>query len=374
MNKTQRILSPEKINKKQSVKNQLWDIYDTDRKQLVIIENENDDSVSSFHIHDPQSILQYEELDLCKSCQYPMIVADHEFPTCSKCGTIASTTLDFSPEWHYYTADDKNSANPTRCGNPINPLLAESSVGCKVLCANNASPEMRIIRRWTEWQSIPHKEKSLYDEFQYITIIALNAGIPKMFIEHAMTIHKSISTQKMFRGLNRDGIKAASIYISCRLNGCPRTSHEIAEIFNLDKTSATNGCSIAVHILHNIERNGDSNGIYTGGGSLLTTKPSAFVERFCSRLNMELELILFVKFIAKKVEEERLINDNTPHSVAAGILYFVSNYCRLNITKLEIKTICGVSEVTINKCCKKLEKLQDQFIPSMITLKYRERN
>ena len=69
----------------------------------------------------------------------------------------------------------------------------------------------------------------------------------------AMIVYKDISEQKMFRGMNRDGIKAASIYISCRLNDCPRTAHEIAEIFKLDKTSATTGCSMAVNILHNIK-------------------------------------------------------------------------------------------------------------------------
>ena len=60
--------------------------------------------------------------------------------------------------------------------------------------------------------------------------MAQNAGIPKIFIDCAMTVHKDISEQKMFRGMNRDGIKAASIYIFRRLNGCQRTAYEIADI------------------------------------------------------------------------------------------------------------------------------------------------
>ena len=51
-----------------------------------------------------------------------------------------------------------------------------------------------------------------------------------------------ISKQKTFRGLNRHGIIAASIYISCSINNYPRTAKEIATIFNLDCTSATKGC------------------------------------------------------------------------------------------------------------------------------------
>ena len=227
---------------------------------------------------------------------------------------------------------------------------------------------MKRIRKWTEWQAMPHREKSLHDEFQFITIMAKNAGIPRIFIDDAMAIHKDISEQKMFRGMNRDGIKAASIYISCRLNDCPRTSHEIAEIFQLDKTSATNGCSMAVQILSNLDRNKSS--INASIDDLCATKPSSFIERYCSRLNMNPELTLLAKFIASKIESSGCISDNTPPSIAAGIIYFISQECNLTISKSNVKQICGVSEVTINKCYKKMELIKDELIPSSIYQKY----
>lgn len=225
---------------------------------------------------------------------------------------------------------------------------------------------MRRIRKWTEWQSMPHKEKSLYDEFQFITIMAQNAGIPRIFIDHAMTIHKDISEQKIFRGMNRDSIKSASLYISCRLNGCPRTAQEIAEIFMLDKTSATNGCSMAVNILHNIERNMEP----SEQANLGITLPSSFIERYCSRLNMNQELTLLSKFVAKKVEKNNIITDNIPHAIAGGIVYFIAHNFHMNVTKQDIKNICGISDVTINKCFKKLEAIKDNLLPKSIVEKY----
>ena len=274
--------------------------------------------------------------------------------------------MDYSPEWRYYGADDKNANDPTRCGNPINPLLMQSSFGCKVLCNNKSTYEMKKIRKWLEWQSMPHKEKSLYDEFQFITTMAQNAGIPKIFIDEAMVIHKDISEQKMFRGLNIDGIKAASIYISCRINGCPRTAHEIADIFHLDKASATNGCTMAVNIVHNMERGTKPENQI----DLAITLPSSFIDRYCSRLNIGNELTILANFIAKKVEDKNLITDNIPHAIAAGIVYFVCFNCNIDTSKADIKTICGVSEVTINKCFKKLETMKEQLIPKVIALKY----
>jgi len=76
------------------------------------------------------------------------------------------------------------------------------------------------------------------------------------------------------------------------------------------------------------------------------------------------------KFIANKVESNNMILDNTPHAIAAGIVFFISQNCNLNISKLEIKQICGVSEVTINKCFKKLDAVRKILIPQCIIDKY----
>ena len=105
------------------------------------------------------------------------------------------------------------------------------------MCDGATSYEMRKFRRYTEWQSMPYREKAQYDEFQCITIIAHNGGLPKIIVDEALRYHKKISEFKTYRGLNRDGIILASTYIACRKHGCPRTIKEIATIFNLDNTS-----------------------------------------------------------------------------------------------------------------------------------------
>ena len=344
-------------------KDRLWNIFDSDAE---VIEQHQSQNPNIEMIYDVKS--HEGEAGLCKLCSSTLIIMEDGFPTCtnSSCSIIYKNTLDYSPEWRFFGADDKNANDPTRCGNPINPLLMESSFGCKLLCNTKASYEMKKISKWTSWQSMPHKEKALYDEFQFITIMAQNAGIPKIFIDDAIAVHKDISEQKMFRGLNRDGIKSASIYISCRLNGCPRTAHEIAEIFRLDKTSATKGCSMAVNILANIERSMAPE----HQTDLCTTTPSSFIDRYCSLLCINLELTMLCKFIAKKIEQKNIITDNTPHAIASGIIYFVSQTCGLNITKTDIYLKCGVSEVTINKCFKKMENIKGELVPQCILDKY----
>ena len=132
--------------------------------------------------------------ELCECCQSTLYITDEGLHACSnvKCGVLYKDIIDQSAEWRYYGADDNQSDDPTRCGMPVNPLLKESSFGCKVICQGKTSYEMRKISRYTDWLSMPYREKSQYDEFQKITILANQSGIPKLIIDDAMIYHKRI--------------------------------------------------------------------------------------------------------------------------------------------------------------------------------------
>jgi len=306
----------------------------------------------------------------CEVCSSDVVLTDDGFLTCKNpaCSILyKDESLDQSAEWRYYGADDNQNNDPTRCGMPVNPLLKESSYGCKVMCEGGSySQDMMKIRRYTEWQSMPYREKAQYDMFQKITTLAQNKGISKMIIDEALRVHKRISEHKTFRSLNRDGVVGASIYIACKIHNCPRTPKEIANIFNLDNTSATKGCKNAVSIINELESNLDN----SEKTNFCKTKPEAFIERYCSRLSINDELTKLCQFIAVMIEKQNLIPENTPHSIASGIIYFVACMCRLPITKKDVNRISDMSEVTINKCYKKLYDMRERLIPKMIVDKY----
>ena len=336
----------------------LWNIYDAE------VPNEKKTIIPLECIY-----RKYGDRENCERCNSNLSFSEEGFLTCtnSKCGIIYKDMIDHSPEWRYYGADDNQAGDPTRCGMPINPLLKESSFGCKVLNMGPCSYEMRKIHRYTEWQSMPYKEKSQYDEFQRITIMAQNAGIPKLIIDEAIRYHKKVTEyEQSFRGDNKDGLIAASIYISCRVNNYPRTAKELAAIFHLDITSATQGCKNAQTIINQLEKDLDNKEKTSFG----KTKPESFIERYCSRLNINNELTKLCHFVSIKIEKSNLMPENTPHSIAAGIIYFIAQICKLNISKKDVKNISEISEVTINKCYKKLEKMIEEIIPDVIIKKY----
>lgn len=308
------------------------------------------------------------ERSFCEACKGDVEYNEDGFMTCKNkaCGRIHKDTTNKNAEWRYFGGDDNGGGgDQTRCGMPINPLLRESSFGCKVL-NGKYSHEMRKIRQYTEWQSMPYKEKSQYDEFQHIATLASNSGLPKIIIDSALLYYKKISEHKTYRGLNRDGIIAASVYIACRINAYPRTAHEIAGMFYLDNASAAKGCKNAISIINELETDMEQN----EKTNLCMTKPSSFIPRFCSKLEMSSELSKLCEFIALRVEKSNMIPENTPNSIAAGIVFFIVYHCNVGISKVSISKVSEVSEVTINKCYKKLEQHKEALIPSMIKNKY----
>ena len=345
-----------KKKKKQKKNDKLWEAFD----------HEYNPKTQSLELM--YSTQDASSRETCELCNYPLQYSESNYLTCSndKCSVIYKDSLDQTAEWRYYGADDSSSTDPTRCGMPVNHLLKESSYGCKVLCNGRSSYEMRKIKRYTEWQSMPYKEKSQYDEFEHIKVMSRISGIPKMIQDEALRQHKTISEMRTFRGFNREGVIAASVYIACRIHNYPRTAKEIATIFKFDTTAATKGCKHAVHLLEKNETGLENN----EKTHFHRTKPIAFIERYCSRLNMNKELIKLCQFVAMKIEKNNIIPENTPHSVAAGIVYFVAQSCNLNISKKQVNTYSEISEVTINKCYKKLDKIKDTLIPKSIISKY----
>jgi len=309
--------------------------------------------------------LDDEENWKCKKCGAECRIGDSNLFTCSnpQCGLTSSKALDQSAEWRHRS---EGSDDPARCGMPINPFLKESSYGCRLVGATK-SVQMRKLGKYTNWQSMPYNEKALHDGFEHIRRASVRAGIPKRLIEEAYRIHKDISEERSFRGINREGITAAALYLSCRLNGCPRTAKEIAQMFNLDPTHTTRGCKNAMSVLSMIERE-------RGQGVNETKFPkmqcSQFVDRFACRSGLSDELTAMARFIALKVDRDKLVQENAPNAVASGIVWYVCQMTKQNISKKTVAQACEISEVTISKCHKKLLARQEKFLPPTIAARY----
>jgi len=282
---------------------------------------------------------------------------------CVGCGRMHDD-VDMSAEWRFY-GDENHGVNPTRCGLPVNPDLPESSLGCKILgVPGKSNPVMRNIQRYLNWQAMPYREKADHEDFKHIATMASAAGIPKMIIDDACRYHKLISSKQTFRGTNRDGILAASIYIACRIKNYPRTAKEIAYMFHLDCTSATKGCKNAMTIINELELN----------TTYAATSSLSFIERYCSMLHIPANLIKVAEFVSMQITKQMLIPEKTPHSIAAGIIFFVSHeFMNESVSKEEIRSVIHISAMTIDKCFKTIHAAKHLLVPAEVYAMFKQK-
>jgi len=268
---------------------------------------------------------------------------------CNICSNIITTIVD-TPEWRYYGSDDTKNGDPTRCGIAVNPLLPESSVGSVIRGYSNKSG-MYQVKKYQQWTNMTYKERSLFKVFVEIANICNKNNINKIIINEAKSLYKLISNIKISRGNNRIGIIAACVYFACKNCNVSRSSKEISDIFDIKINILTRGCKNFQNIL---QLNKEKNRVDISN----STKYLDFIERFCNKLKIDNEFS-YIKKLSEKIEKLNIINDIRPDSYAAGCILY---YCNINtikvndiiITKTDISKHSKISEVTVNKCFKKL--------------------
>ena len=298
-----------------------------------------------------------EKKDKC--CDNPEnYLQDEEIIVCSKCGKSINNIIN-SPEWRYYGSEDSKRSDPTRCGMPVNLLLPNSSVGTTI---NNRGNYMDRLSTRQRWNSMPYKERSKYKIFVDIETKCNTNNIPKIIVETSKSLYSVIAETKISRGQNRKGVIAACVFNACKECKVPRSIKEISKIFDIDSKVLTKGCKNYTEI---IRLNKSSINRYQ---NLDTIQLGDFIDRFCYNLSINEEDTRIIKTVAEVSDDLHLTYDNTPPAMATGCIYLVVKLKEINLSKKDISEKCNISEVTINKCYKKLE--ENEKLTEILQSKY----
>jgi transcription initiation factor TFIIB len=277
-----------------------------------------------------------------KYCEGVDFIQDMDEFTCKLCSTVQIKFIDTNAEWRYYGSDDSKSTNPTRCGLPMNDLLPRSSIGSVMGTENTANSKFfqyTRMRKYHLWNSMPYKERTLFNILSNLNIHADHGGLSKTIIEDAKILYKNLSEERISRGENRSGLVASSIYMACKSNKVPRSAKEIARMFNLSTGTMTKGCKKFNEIMTETYN---------------SSTPVDFINRFCTKLNRP-DIIKDCIRAVENTEKYAFVAENAPPSIAAGVIYLVCNHNQIDITKKDIAKVSEISEVTVNKCFKKLK-------------------
>jgi transcription initiation factor TFIIIB Brf1 subunit/transcription initiation factor TFIIB len=322
---------------------ELWDIFDKINTNNSSIESDSNESLSVENI--------------CSECNSENIVFDliTGTYTCKDCGSEVYHYMDKSPEW---TNFEDNGNDSTRCGAPTNVFLPQSSLGTRI--GGRGATRIKMLQRWNQ---MPYKERSLYLVIKEIETRCEKYGIPKSVVDNAKILYKHISnckysdkkkTQKdgekniIIRGKNRQSIKGACVYYGAKLQKFPRSTKEIAEIFEITLPQLTKGCRRFIEIL----RKNPSN------FNIENNQMDDYIERYSVKLKLNKNHIEDAKKICRNIVRLDLATNHQPVSIAAVSMIIMIQFYKLNINRKTISEIFEISEVTTSKVYKKIEKYQ----------------
>lgn len=302
--------------------------------------------------------------DWCKECNSDSCENEDGIKVCRLCGMIYGSCLDNTAEWRFYSNDDQKSGDPSRCGLPSNYLVPDSNMGSIISCRMGESYHMKRIRQFHSWNSMNYNGRNLYRIFEIISAKAEAHGIPQMIIEHAKMLYKKVTDNQLFRGSNKEGLMAICIHKACQDKHVPRSVKEIATIFDIDDHTMTKGNRCFDKVMSFLDREElliqkDDDLLIESDSEENFSRPLNYVERFCSKLQIPNEIYKKIVNVTEFFEENKLVLDNVPASIAASIIFMVITLNNLNISKNEISKASQISEVTIGKCYKKLLKYQN---------------
>ena len=298
---------------------------------------------------------------MCSTCTTSTwIHIDDEEVVCTACGNHLGFTIDTTAEYRWFGSEDRNS-DPTRVGNPLNPLLPESSLGTRIMTRPGDNRAMRRIRQYHLWTIMPYRERTLWTVFEMLQVRASGVGISNAIVEETKQLYAQVSPLCICRGQQKDALLAVCLYESLKRHDTPRRPQEIADIFQIDVKLITRGVKqfsgLLEEHLHKSKPEKSHQHQETG-------TPSTSFRHYLEPAIYKLEtprvlhgrILETAVRIGNMIDELGICPETTPASLAASALALTIEQLGTEKTNAEIAKVCTISAATLQKCLKRIEE------------------
>ena len=307
-------------------------------------------------VHDNENKLT--DRSKCSRCNSSEFIEDYTngIIIC-ECGEVINNLYDSTPDLRTY--DDETKQENKRYTKITNELLPQSSLGVRL--PNNTKNNLKKLQNWG---AMPYRERSLYNDFKIINEICDKLGLSNNIQQSANIFYAAAKSCKyqegdnegkhiITRGKNNKGIQGGCIWISCKKNNTPISAKIIAEHFNLSIKELNKGIKSLKKLLE----------IKNMTVQLNVTKSEQYVRKYCTEMNIKEDYMNQSIKIAKNIDKLNIITEHTQFSIAAtSILIMAEINSITTLSKKTLREMFGVSNVTISKTYKKLEKIKHILI------------
>lgn len=256
---------------------------------------------------------------------------------CLNCGYVPNGTEDYSRHCGN-VPDDKTKIF-------IRPSSSEGGAIPQEGCVTRSEQDITLKRACDEWlksaKASDQTEKNITEALYETTRIAIQLSLPKIVLKKASRLWKTILEKRLSRGRSIPAFSAAVVYIACRQCGVGITLDEITEVSKNDTGLVGRHCSILGRELNQV---------------ISLPRMEEYAPRILNKFHADERLAETVKRILNVVEELGLASGKDPRGIVSAAIYLASKLLEQRTTQRELSTIAHVTEMTIRKNCRILEK------------------
>jgi transcription initiation factor TFIIB len=315
--------------------------------------------------HDPlRSKLSKVDINvrlMCPDCREPTPNLIEDFAAgdliCGSCGIIlGDRIIDTRGEWRTFSSSETTEEDPSRVGGPSNPLLDGNNLETIISGSNARSALARSLSKLHNEGVIKAHDRVLVQAFRDISIMCERAGLPQTIADRAKQLYKKVEDLRL-RKYHQTSAKytrdsepsiAASIYIACRQAGVPRTFKEICALTRVPKNILTKYYRMIVGSLQE---------------KMNTITTDKYLSRFCSHLILPKDIEQTSQLVVAKADQLGVCDGKSPISIAAAVIYLVTELSGYQTALRDIAHVTGVSEVTIKNAYRDLYLRRQEIIP-----------
>ncbi|KAK9463495.1 cyclin-like protein [Lipomyces oligophaga] len=285
---------------------------------------------------------------------------------CESCGLVLGARIvDTRSEWRTFANDDQGSDDPSRVGEPVNPLLDGGQLGTTISFLSNNSSASRELNRAQNKSSQDKRDQHLHAAYAKISSMCDRYHLPRVVQDTAKDIYKKVEDHRALKGKSTESIEAAAIFIACRQANVARSFKEIGLLTSVPKKELGRVFKIIDAILQEGGQMGGAVSAVTAAESdyqSVGTSAEDLMNRFCSHLGLSSQVSSGAQLIARRVTKEGILAGRSPISIAAATIYMAAGLFGEAQSASKIAERAGVSDGTIKTSYKFLWEARDKLI------------
>jgi transcription initiation factor TFIIB len=286
----------------------------------------------------------------CKSDSIAITDVESGEIICNKCGIVISELIEeTNQDWHIFSAGERS--RETRTGAPSTLARHDRGLYTVIGQSNRDAAGIRIdslmhsrmqrIRKWDYRTQVAANDRSLQQAFVGLGLLKHRLQLSDAAVEKAAYLYRKAQQKRLIRGRTISGILSAAVYIACREMGVPRTLKEIASVTNNKVKEISQDYRLLYFKLDLKVPNVD---------------PLKYISKIASKVGLsEIAKYHAAKMLNNIIKEEKSAGKD-PMGLAATVLYLAGVKNHENVTQGFIAKAAGVTEVTLRKGMKDLNK------------------